>query len=264
MEHEIEGGDVLRGKIFTHENIDHLVLTKGRDDVPRQQHLSTGEVAEVPVDVEEWQVIESSFVSFLDFGNVFGFMRSAGTSPSPQAVAKWINESGVFEEKLIAEPVIDREKWERVRKAGGVSRLEIAGPTSLAPRLSGGPVEQLAALGGVGEFRFEIKLTAERSKKRSREERNKLLRMVDFLCQNVGLGELEKAKAQVFDEEGNNSEDGAVDLLKQRFSQQCSVDVTGSGSVRSITELSAFDAIMTVSKEFREDLASSVGAEFLP
>ncbi|SDK48554.1 hypothetical protein SAMN04487820_108206 [Actinopolyspora mzabensis] len=91
-----------------------------------------------------------------------------------------------------------------------------------------------------------------------------MFRVVDFLCRSVDLEELYKAKAQVFDEEGNNSEDGAVDLLKQRFSQQRSVEVRGSGSVRSITELSAFDAIMAVAKELREDLASSVGTEILP
>lgn len=59
--YDIEGTDVT-GSIYTRD-VDHLVLTKDRDDMPRQQNRVTGEVADMVTTDEGWSVIESAVIS---------------------------------------------------------------------------------------------------------------------------------------------------------------------------------------------------------
>lgn len=255
------GGYTLGGKIHTVNEIDHLVVTRDRDDLPRQQHRATGEVAEMEVRADDWDVIESSFVSFLDFGNVFGIMQSANTAPSPQAVAKWINATRIFDVSWAAEPVIDREKWNRVRRAGGVSRLEFAGPTSLFSDVGGGPLAHLYGLGEMGQFKVELKINAGRAAGKH-EERHRLYEMTEALIRSIGLDRVSKARAKIFDDSDEGIPSETINLLKQRFSRKETVSLLGQDSgARAVSETSAFTAILAVAEDLRNDLRGSVGTE---
>lgn len=246
--------DELGGRVHTIGDADHLVITKDRDDVPRQQHRHTGETEEVATKSEDWEVVESSFVMFLDFGNVFGFMQSANTAASPQSVAKWINATNVLKTMVEAQPVLDRDKWAKMRDAGGVNLLEVAGPVSLIRNLDAGPLQYLLERRVDGEYSFKIEIKAKKTKQ-YRKERAELYAAAEQLSSEAALGRgVRTARARVQDDEGAGIASEMVNFMKQRFSKKETVPVIGGPGERSIQESSAFDAILRVAGGFENEL----------
>jgi hypothetical protein len=251
-------GDNLGGSVHPVDEVDYLVITKNRDDLPRQQHRSTGQVADVELRTEDWEIIESAFVSFLDFGNIFGFMQSANTAASPQAVAKWIDASKVLSERVIAEPVVDPRKWQKVRQAGGVTMLELAGPTNILRDVEEGPLRHLLGLGQMGEFKVEIKIKAARAKERH-QDRRQLYDMTEAVLDDIGLDRVDKAKAKIYDDNNLGIRAETINLLKQRFSRKQVVSLQGGPGSRSVSETSAFGAMLAVAEDLRDELRQAVG-----
>jgi hypothetical protein len=260
--HDVEGFE-LSGTVFTRNEIDHLVLTKDRDDLPREQHAVTGQVSDMRTTGNDWAVIESAFITFLDFGNVFGYLQSANTAPSPQAIAKWINTTKLLSVEVRAEPVVDPERWNRLRRAGGVTCLEVAASTNILGRDTiEGPLRELFSLGRMGNFKVEVKLTASRARKAGYgEERRRLYDMAEAVITDIGLDHVHKAKAKIFDEDNEGIPAETINLIKQRFTIRRAVAVLGAGRARSVSESSAFDAILSALNEFEGDLRKAVGAK---
>jgi len=212
---------------------------------------------------EDWVVIESAFISFLEFGNVFGYLQSANTAPSPQAVAKWINKTKLLGFDVRAEPVIDPERLNRLKRAGGVTRLEVATATSILNRdTTGGPLEYLSSLGKMRDLKVEIKITASRARRPGYDKaRRQLYGMTEAVISDIGLDHVQKAKAKIFDEDDQGIPADTIDLIKQRFTVRRDVAVLGAGRARSVSESSAFDAILSALDQFEDDLRKAVGAK---
>ncbi|MBV9445201.1 MAG: hypothetical protein JO345_04810 [Streptosporangiaceae bacterium] len=258
--HDIEDSE-LSGTVYTRNEIDHLVLTKDRDDLPREQHMVTGQVADMRTAGNEWAVIESAFIMFLEFGNVFGYLRSANTAPSPQAVAKWINKTKLLSVEVRAEPVVDPERWTRLKRAGGVTCLEVAASTNILGRdIIEGPLKELFSLGRMGNFKVQVKLIASRARKPGyRKERRRLYDMTEAVITDIGLDNVHTAKARIFDEDNAGIPAETINLIKQRFAIRRDVAMIGAGRARSVSELSALDAILSALDEFEGDLRKAVG-----
>jgi hypothetical protein len=257
--HTIYDADVA-GVVHTRDEIDHLVLTRNRDDLPRQQNRATGAVADMITTNEQWTVVESSFVKFLTFGNVFGLLQSQNTAPSPQAIAKWINATGILgDTKVAVEAVVDPARWEHMRAAGGVSSLEFSAPSVVLDRPVSGPLDYLLGPARFGNLNVSVKVTASTSRKSvdAREERRRLYRATEELALQIGAENLDKAKVRVFDEDRKGIKAGSVDLLKQRFTIKRNIKLS-SGHNSSVSEVSAFDAIMTAVEKFEDDLRAAV------
>jgi hypothetical protein len=258
--HDVDGFE-LSGTVYTRNEIDHLVLTKDRDDLPREQHVITGQVTDMRTTGNDWAVIESAFVTFLEFGNVFGYLRSANTAPSPQAVAKWVNKTKLLSVEVRAEPVVDPERWNRLRRAGGVTCLEVAASTNILDRdITEGPLKELFSLGRMGNFKVQVKLIASRARKPEyRKERRRLYAMTEAVITDIGLDNVHTAKARIFDEDNEGIPAETINLIKQRFAIRREVAVLGAGRARSISESSALDAILSALNEFEDDLRKAVG-----
>lgn len=250
----------LSGRVHTISGTDHLVITKDRDDIPRQQHRRTGATEEITTKSNEWEVVESSFVSFLGFSNVFGFLQSALTAASPAAVARWINETNVLQTRIKAEPVIDRTRWEKVRAAGGVTMLEVAGPVSLVNNLNAGPLQALLNRQFDGQYKLRVEITTGRTRQ-YRHEREDLHAAAEQLSSATTLGHgVHTAKARVFDDADTGIESQVVNFMKQRFSKKEEVLVIGGPGERSISESSACSAILRVADEFDAELRAATRA----
>lgn len=256
IRHDVEGLE-LSGTVHTRNEVDHLVLTKDRDDLPREQHTVTGQVADMRTTGDDWVAIESAFIAFLEFGNVFGFLQSANTAPSPQAFAKWINKTKLLSVEVRAEPVVDPERWDRLKRAGGVTCLEVAASTNLLPRPKG-PLEDLFSLGEVGNFKVELKIATSRARRpECDKERRQLYGMTEAVISDIG--HFRKAKAKIFDEDNEGIPAETINLIKQRFAIRRDVAVRGAGRARSVSESSAFDAILSALDQFESDLRRAVG-----
>lgn len=249
----------LSGRVHTISEVDHLVITKDRDDVPRQQHRRTGAVEEITTNDENWEVVESTFISFLSFGNVFGFLQSAPTAASPAAVARWINETGILNHRVAAEPVIDPDRWQKVRAAGGVTKLEIAGPVNLVNQLADGPLQGLFGRQKEGHYKVKVQVSTGRTRA-DRQQREELHAAAEHLNArgNAGAG-VQAAKATVFDDAGVGIGSQEVNLIKQRFSRKEEVLVIGGPGERAISESSACQAILRVAGDLEAQLRVATG-----
>ncbi|MGH4011214.1 MAG: hypothetical protein ACRDTH_24155 [Pseudonocardiaceae bacterium] len=256
--HTVEGADIT-GTVYIREFVDHLVLTKNRDDMPRQQSRSTGAVEDMITNDEGWTVVESSFVKFLDFGNVFGMLQSQITAPSPQAIAKWINATGILgSTRLTVEAVIDPQRWHHLHDAGGVTMLEFAGPSMVLNRPVTGPLNLLIGPARFGGVKVSVKVTA--SKNRTLEdsrERRELFEAAEALAEQIGVQNLDTAKARVFDEDNRGIRVETINLLRQRFTIKRNIQLT-SGLSASVSESSAFSAILEALEKFEVDLRAAV------
>ena len=254
--YDIEGTDVT-GSIYTRD-VDHLVLTKDRDDMPRQQNQATGEVAVMVTTDEGWSVIESAFISFADFGNVFGLLRSQITAPSPQAVAKWVNKTNLITEPLGVEPVIDPQRWQHLHAAGGVTRLEFAASSFVLDRPVTGPLDRFLGPARNGSFKIDMAIStkATRTPEYQRQRRD-LFEAAEALATQIGVEYLDKAKVKVFDEDNKGIKADTINLLKHRFSIKRTIELI-SGRAASVSEPSAFDAILDAFEQFDEDLRAAV------
>ena len=257
--HTIYDAEVA-GTVYPRDEVDHLVLTRNRDDLPRQQHRSTGIVADMITTDEEWSVIESSFVKFLPFGNVFGLLQSQNTAPSPQVIAKWINATRLLDgPELAVEAVVDPERWNHMRAAGGVSSLEFAAPSAVLDRVVTGPLDHLIGPAKFGNLKVRVKVSASRSRKSAaaREDRRRLYEATEELAKQVGAENLDTVKVKVFDEDLRGIKAGSVNLLRQRFTIRRNIRLR-SGVNASVSESSAFDAIITAAVKFEDDLRAAV------
>lgn len=248
----------ITGAVYTRDEVDHLVLTKGRDDMPRQQSRSTGQVEDMITNDEGWVVIESAFIQFLDFGNVFGLLQPQITAPSPQAIARWINETKILDMRLAVEPVIDPQRWTHLREAGGVTSLEFAGPPVVLNRPVIGPLQHLLAPARFGGMKLAVKVRA--SKIRNAEnarERRDLYEATEELARTIGVENLSTAKVTIFDEDNKGVKTETINLIKQRFTIKRHIRLT-SGANASVSESSAFGAILEALEKFEVDLRAAV------
>lgn len=257
--HTIDDAEIA-GRVHTRDETDHLVLTRNRDDLPRQQNRSTGDVADMSTTSQEWSVIESSFIAFLPFGNVFGLLQSQNTAPSPQAIAKWINVTGLLgETKVAVEAVVDPKRWELLRAAGSVSLLEFSAASTVLDRPLSGPLDYLVGPARIGNVEVSVKVRASRSRTSvdARDRRHTLYEAAQELALQIGAENLDRVKVTTFDEDMAGLKVGSVDLLKQRFTMKAKIRLS-SGSNSSVSEVSAFDAIMAAVEKFTDGLRLAV------
>lgn len=254
--HSIDNDEVT-GSVYTRD-ADHLILTKGRDDMPRQQHRGTGTVADMSTTGTGWEVIETAFVKFLEFGNVFGLLRSQITAPSPQAVARWINETKILNVRLAVEPVIDPECWRHMQQAGGVSYLEFAGPSVVLNREVTGPLNNYLHPARYATGKIGIKINVGRSRNPyDAQQRRDLYLATEELARTIGLDNLNTAKVRIFDEDVKGVQAETINLIKHRFTIKRNIQLS-SGVADSVSESSAFDAIMAAVEKFEDDLRAAV------
>jgi hypothetical protein len=212
--HVVDGTEVT-GSVYTRDEVDHLVLTKSRDDMPRQQNRRTGAVEDMITNDEGWVVIESAFIKFLDFGNVFGLLQSQITAPSPQAIARWINQTGILNMHLAVEPVVDPERWNHMREAGGVTALEFAGPSVVLNRPVTGPLDHLLGPARFGVVKVGVKVRASRSRTaEDARERRALYEATEELARTIGVENLDIAKVRIFDEDNKGIRVQTINLIK--------------------------------------------------
>ncbi|MGH3701407.1 MAG: hypothetical protein ACRDRU_19130 [Pseudonocardiaceae bacterium] len=85
--------------------------------------------------------------------------------------------------------------------------------------------------------------------------------MTEAVISDIGLDHVHKAKAKIFDEDNEGIPAETINLIKQRFTIRRDVAVLGAGRTRSVSESSAFDAILSALDQFEDDLRKAVRAE---
>lgn len=255
--HPVDDSEIT-GKTYTSDDVDNLVLTKVRDDMPRQQNRANGDVADMSTTSEDWEVVESAFVHFLPFGNTFAVLRSQITAPSPPAIARWINETKILSVKVAAEPVIDPQRWNHLRQAGGVSSLEIVGPSVVLSRPVSGPLDHFLHGARYATGKFSFKLDVGRSRNpHDAEQRSNLYLATEEVERTIGSENLDTLKVRIFDEDINGVKSETVNLLRQRFTIKRHLQINAATRA-SVSDATAFDAIMAAVEKCGDDLRAAV------
>ena len=147
--------------------------------------------------------------------------------------------------KVGVEAVVDPARWRRMREAGSVSPLEFSAASTVLDRPVTGPLDYLVGPARIGNVQVSVKVSASRSRTSmsAREQTRTLSQAAEELALQVGAENIDRVEVTTFDEDMAGLKVGSVDLLKQRFTMKSDIRLS-SGTNSSVSEVSAFDAIM--------------------
>jgi hypothetical protein len=250
------GPDVLRrvattrdidGAVVVHSDRSRIVLSRDRGNAPRQQDSSSGKKQDLSVRGANWNVIEEGFVTFLDIGNVFAFARSSAIAPQASRVAEWLNATGIVPNLTWeAQPLIDPERYERLRQEGGVTMVDVVGRPGGAAADSGSSlVRAISGLRDLGDVKIEVKVTVTRGRQ-NREEQQRLRDQALALLGVIGQHDypvLESAKVKKI------GDPDPIDLIEHHVSSKRTVSLALGDTNRSLNEHVVFDASDSVITE---------------
>jgi hypothetical protein len=214
--------------------------------------------------------IDTTTVSFLEYGNIIGILQGKPGSPRAAAVQRWLNSCQIANDEIALWPVIGNNVWEKLEKAEAVHSFEFSYRPS--PAIAPPDGEGLASFVRLGDSRYpdhRITLKLEvpkrggpgpvarlRGQRRLQSDIQSLMSELGYLEGPTGV---DRAQALVTlpGEEGEAG-DEPLDFIKHHITAKCRVEIShADGRPRYEASVAA---IMQVAQEKRRDLKAAVGA----
>jgi hypothetical protein len=258
------GNRILIGEVYYTAERAHLKLAKVRDIAAWLGVLKTGAQQLEDFETEEGnKLYEISVISFLGFGNVIGLVQGSTASPTPSAVAEWLEELKVFGDvHIVTEAVLSDAAREHLQRSPEVSRIETKVSTTKAQALEARGSRLSRVLTRINEEFGPVTVTLilQTSRARENHEGRQILRdEAGHLAAAAGDNEVSKATARLIHFEADEtSRTESVDFLKQRITAKRKIAATDDEG-KPIRILSAVNAIMAVATEHDRELRQAVG-----
>lgn len=246
--HAIDGVD-LTGSVHVpgvKERVIGLVVASQKDYVPRQQDGS-GAQAPMRLDGVDWDPVDNTFILFLPFGNMFAVLAESVSSTRASMFVRWLNlatgrttRNGAF--FWAAEPVIDRDRAEKLERATGLRKLKATGRIGTHVETSQGVWR---ALGGsppeqIGAWNVKIEISRVRGVSTPGDE-EELRRYFDQTFGHAGLGA--ESRLQVETSPSGTQPALEIDLIRHRLTRKAKV-VMSNLPGRSFDTEPAIDALV--------------------
>lgn len=215
--------------------------------------------------------IDTTTVSFLEYGNIIGILQGKPGSPRAAAIQRWLNSCQIAEEEIALWPVIADNVWEKLENASAVHSFEFSYRPS--PAIAPPEGDGLSSFVRLGDSRYpdhRITLRIEiprrdgngpvarlRGQRRLQSDIQSLMTELGYLEGPTGV---DRARALVTlpDEDGHEN-DEPLDFIKHHITAKCRVEVNSTdGRPRYEANVAA---IMQVAYEKRRDLRAAVGAD---
>ncbi|THG33266.1 hypothetical protein [Naasia lichenicola] len=86
---------------------------------------------------EKGQLVETSIVAFLSYGNVIGFIQGSTSAPTPRAFEEWLNGLRLLGNGLVIETevMVSHEVQQLLKESSEVSQIEVKMHTNRADAL---------------------------------------------------------------------------------------------------------------------------------
>lgn len=232
-------GDDYTGTVYPLNEIDGLILAKGKDFVPNEADAS-GKQHTMRSRGDDWDPVDNLFVHFLPFGNVIAIVRESNSAPAAGTLARWLTRSKVFQkQEWGADVIIDPGRRERLQGKEGVKELFVATRASSLPAEHGGALRRLRGLRDFGDVEVEITIKAKGKERRA--EQSDLLDVANEVISGLDLTK-GYAKTTATDSEGAET----IDFLKHRITRRRQIHLP-SGHDRSLQAKDAFEVLQTAS-----------------
>lgn len=250
------------GQVVSYDGQSHLLLGKVKetDDWLEEINFEDGSIEEFNR-AENRGLVETSILSFLDFGNVVGMIRGSVSAPTCASLQEWINGMDILEGVNVeVRPIIDRATIEKIRQADGARWLDFKVNTSQAAAFeeSGNRLGRTvrAARDEYGEVTVAFKVEIPKNRRFSRARRE-LLNDVLQLAAHSDITESASAQLTYWDPSDDSEHSEAVNLMKHRITAKKRIagrDDEGN----PIRNLSAVHAILEVAVKHDAELRLAV------
>ncbi|MGA4877506.1 hypothetical protein [Streptomyces lydicamycinicus] len=136
--------DIYVGEPIELNDRKHLVLARLRDGDLQQIDWDRQRIDSLRLDGNR-NVVDTSIICFLPYGNVIGVLQGSQSAPRPTALQRWLNAvSTGIQEDLAVIPLVGKSAWEKLEKAESVNLFEM--------RLRPGPTMFPEAVEGLADF----------------------------------------------------------------------------------------------------------------
>lgn len=211
---------------------------------------------------ESNQLLETSIVAFLKFGNVIGFILGSTSAPTPTSLEQWINGLQILGGTTIeAQVMVSHEVQQLLKKSSEVSMVRVRTHTNKAEALrarGSGLSDVLDAVKSkYGDLEVEVILRV--SRKKAESDRRRLLREEAKLIANASdANEVEKADAKlIYIQADDRTRTEDVEFAKQRITAKRTIGTTSEDG-SPIRNESAVLAILEVADAHDDELRKIV------
>lgn len=253
----------LIGEVISHNGEMHLKLMRVRDEnswigIYRPDAQSVDDL-----DVGNSALLETSIVCFLSYGNIVGMIQGSNSSPTPTALAEWINGIKLLTDEIEVDALMSAENSRKLNQSAETSRIETRIHTSKADALEAHGSKLSGLLKSIrqeyGPMTVTVILQASKAKAQS-EGRKTLRNEARVLLEAADSKDVQSAKAKLVyldaDEEATTEE---VNFVKQKITAKRKI-ATMAEDGSPIRNRSAIDAILSVANEHDDELRRIVGA----
>lgn len=263
-------GDSFIGQAVRTDGLLHLLVGRIGASELQTVDLDHGHIEDIRLEGNKG-TIDTTTVSFLDFGNVIGILQGRPGSPRASAIQRWLNSCQIAEHEIALWPVIANNVWEKLEKATAVHSFEFSYRPS--PAIATPEGEGLSSFVRLGDSRYpdhKITLKIEiprkdgpgpvarlRGQRRLRGDIQSLMTELGYLEGTTGV---ERARALVTLPDGEGEEnDEPLDFMKHHITAKCRVEVNSvSGGPRYVANVAA---IMQVARDRQRDIRAAVSAD---
>lgn len=214
---------------------------------------------------EQGQLVETTIIAFLQFGNVIGMIQGSPSAPGVGAFEEWLTGLEVLGPgvQLDSQPMISHEAQQKLTQSSEASKIEVRMHTNRADALEArgsGLADVLRAVrADYGPMTVKVILTASR-KRDEHEGRAALRQEAQRLREAADANEISGAKAQlIFIDPDESTRTEGVDFIKQRITAKRNI-LTTSEDGSPIRNEAAVHAILDVADQHDSELRAIVGA----
>ncbi|WP_157780373.1 hypothetical protein [Leifsonia xyli] len=256
-----EGPDrTLIGEVLRVDGQRHLKLMLVRDqDAWLEIYNPDAEsIAELNLGDAE-QLLETTIVAFLGFGNVIGLIQGSTSAPTPTAFEEWLNGLELVEENvtLTTQPMVSHDAQQLIRRSTELSEMSVKVHTNRAEALDA----RGSGLAGIlRSVRSEygpmvVTVTLQPGRAKDQVEGRRAVRDEGVIIADAAAaGEVQGAKAKLIyiePDDSRHTED--IDFAKQRITAKRNIPTTSQDG-SPIRNESAVRAILQVARENEDEL----------
>jgi hypothetical protein len=253
-------GEVLRVDGSYHLK---LMLVRDQDAWLDVYDTKADSIGELVLD-DASQLLETSVIAFLNYGNIIGMIQGSTTAPTPNSFAAWLNGLGVLGSgfSVDTQPMVSHEIQQLIKQSTELDRIEVKVHTNKADALEARGSKLSSLLKSVkaeyGPMVVTVILAPGRAKDTA-ESRHAIREEAKVIADASDNGELRKAKARLVFIEADDTRKGMdVDFAKQKITAKRSIP-TSADDGSPIRNESAARAILQVAAEHDAELRKIVG-----
>lgn len=253
----------LIGDILDADGAHHLKLMKVRDESAWLEVYDSAADAVSDLDIKDKQdLVETSIVCFLPFGNIIGVVQGSIAAPSASAVAEWVNGLGFLKDvKVSAEVMMSTQALKKLADSPEVTRVEADVHTKKASALTAAGSSLGETLKSIateyGDMKVTVILRASRSKGKAHKKSRETLRREAATLKSLDDG-VSKLKAKLLYYDGDDQAGSEiVDFFKGRVTAKRDIATTAEDG-SPIRNSAAVEAILAVAADHETELRGIV------